>query len=63
MGFQTTTGISGAALGFFRINARISVRGRRGVPLAPDALFSRLTKEKLYLKWEKEFVLGLMTHP
>jgi len=43
MGFQVTTGVSGAVLGFFRINARYTVRGRRGVPLG---LSQRLTAEE-----------------
>jgi hypothetical protein len=33
-------------LGIFRVNARYSVRGRRGTPLSLDVTFARLTQEE-----------------
>lgn len=40
-------------VGFFRVNARYSVRGRRGEPLPLSTVFSRLTphEKKLAMQW------------
>lgn len=55
MGFQATTGITGAIYGFFRINARISVRGRRGQQLPVELRLSESEKMKLYAKLREHF--------
>jgi hypothetical protein len=60
MGFQTSTSIQGAVLGFVRVNARMSVRGRRGVQLSPELRLSDEEKIELYkilkLQFEPQLV-------
>jgi hypothetical protein len=43
--FQTVPGVgnSGLSIGTFKIDARVSVRGRRGVPLPPTYYLSNLS--------------------
>lgn len=48
MGFQVTTGIQGQALGFFRVNARYTVRGRRGVQLPAELRLSEDERLRIY---------------
>jgi hypothetical protein len=55
MGFQTATGVTGSQLGFFRINARLTVRGRRGVPLPVELRLSEAEKLALYAKLRETF--------
>jgi hypothetical protein len=49
MAFQTTPGVSvgtGLAIGFVRINARITVRGRRVTPLNADAKLAMMNDKE-----------------
>jgi hypothetical protein len=55
MGLQVTTGVPGAILGFFRVNARYTVRGRRGVPLPVEQRLTEAEKIRLYAMLRQEF--------